>query len=510
MQEEREIDNLTAPGSPSSLSKMKQFLDDKNTQLFKDDPGTIIFAANALLSLCPANDATSLAPNSVTSKSDSKELLVTPCMKKVVPASSHYKDIKKTGKRAKRKLDANDTFLVSPRKLFKNNCVIYPLSNHELLIAPFSSFEFSPALVRSQHSGLVSCSSSLRDGQSVTSSSEFGEDNLSQTNPDFICSPLSHYMGTISLSLEQDEESLSPLHCFMRQFCLEAFTADTEDVSNPRYGRSHGRSIEVGQVGIHCLHCKHLPYSNRPERAVCFPSSLKNIYHSIETWQRRHSLVCHYIPSWIKNKMMELIRLSRSGAGGRRQYWEESARQLGMIDTDRGIRLIRPLNENVTVPKMDSFATEVSLKKTDLKKCTVLLEEDRKLVTEYLYMLLDQMEVCHFADEDRIGGRSKVKDCPIGYPGFQCKHCAGKAGFGRYFPISLHSLTSANSDRNIFNHIMKCRRCPVNVKAELGFHLKQEQGKNRRGSRKLFFRRIWNRMHGSDASDIFVHQVPDA
>ena len=97
---------------------------------------------------------------------------------------------------------------------------------------------------------------------------------------------------TVSLALPQDSQSLSPLHCFMRRYCVEAFAATEQDLSTPRYGKSHSGRVRIGQVGIRCVHCKHLPPRLRSERAVCFPSSLKNIYHSIETWQRRHS-VCN-------------------------------------------------------------------------------------------------------------------------------------------------------------------------------------------------------------------------
>jgi hypothetical protein len=368
--------------------------------------------------------------------------------------------------------------------------------------------------------------------------------------------PVAYYDGSISLHLPGDEESLSALHCFMRKYCVEAFSASAQDVATPRYGKSHGRSIVVGQVGIQCKHCKHRPYGQRQERAVCFPSSLKNIYHSIETWQRRHSLVCEDIPPWAKRAMTDLMGKSRSGAGGRRQYWEESARRLGLVDTDHGIRFVRPPGMALVPPRGASSCADAAAAAADAAptpgigrtsaaaaagapeaptsaaaaaapdgaasssavaadlvrpvdaalmaphaaaarpSLPVVAEDDKLLVTEYLFTLLDQMETCYFAEQDRVGGRSKVKDCDLGYPGLQCKHCSGKAGFGRYFPVSLAALTSANSDRNIFNHIVKCRRCPVEVRENLQ-HLLQQQHvlKNRRGSRKLFFMKVWARMH---------------
>ena len=377
------------------------------------------------------------------------------------------------------------------------------------------------------------------------SSSGISKNSTSAITP--ITAASTYYEGSVSLRLKEDEFSLSPLHCFMRQFCVEAFTASSEEVTTPRYGKSHGRSISIGQVGIQCVYCKHRPYWLRQERAVCFPSTLKNIYHSIETWQRRHSIVCTDIPLWAKDKMTKLMGKSRSGAGGRRQYWEESAAQLGMVDTPTGIRFIRPPGTATTLTRtsttdynqipfdydsrdsIDGTASTVSTDEEMTKISTntptvtasnsmvdvetfssnlkdsscirgkaVVHDEDRELVTEFLFTLLNQMETCYFSEQDRIGGRSKVKDCPAGYPGLQCKHCGGKAGFGRYYPISIQALTSANSDRNIYNHVEKCRRCPSHIREQLEQHLNDQIiAKNRRGNRKEFFQRIWKRMHGA-------------
>jgi hypothetical protein len=221
----------------------------------------------------------------------------------------------------------------------------------------------------------------------------------------------SYYSGTISLATNRDSESLSPLHCFMRRYCVEAFSATEEEISSPRYGKSHSGRVVLGQVGIRCLHCKHRPSNNRQERAVCFPSSLKNIYHSIETWQRRHSLVCKDIPLWIKNSMTELIHNSRTGAGGRRQYWEESAERLGMATTNHGIRFIRPPGDlspdNNTDWDNDGAASTLS--SDDVRpSVSVVSVQDKELVTDYLFTLLEQMEACRFTEQDRSSGRSKV------------------------------------------------------------------------------------------------------
>ena len=356
------------------------------------------------------------------------------------------------------------------------------------------SRESFPSVVSSSSSSLGS------EGSSVTGSS-FEDVSITgeETNK--------FYEGTVSLATKNDTESLSPLHCFMRRYCVEAFTASADDVSIPRYGKSHSCRVVLGQVGIRCIHCKHRPAREKQERAVCFPSSLKNIYHSIETWQRRHSLVCQDIPSWVKKNLTDLIAQSRAGAGGRRQYWEESASLLGMATTSNGIRFIRPPGE---IPRPILQCKEVTeAPSAQVAGLPVVRPSDKDLVTGYLFTLLDQMEACRFTEQDRIGGRSKVKDCPEGYPGMQCKHCKGKAGFGRYFPATVQALSSANSDRNIYNHVSKCRKCPEEIRQELKLMQDEQlQSKNRRGSRKKFFVQVWGRMHNVNASE--AHHSDDS
>lgn len=338
-----------------------------------------------------------------------------------------------------------------------------------------------PSLSRHRHSSSFSSTSTV----SSVDSSFYGTDQ--HAGP--------WYTGSVSLALTGDEDVLSPLHCFMRKFCVEAFSATAQDIATPRYGKSHGGKVVVGQVGIRCLHCKHMT-RNRPERAVCYPSSLRNIYHSIETWQRRHALVCTEIPGWVQREMSVFMKSSRISAGGRRQYWEDAAKQLGMIDTPQGVRFARlPGIQAATDPEVKEAASNSDSNATAGK--SVVATNDKDLITEYLFVLMNQMQVCHFTEQDRTGGRSKVKDFAVGYPGMQCKHCLGKAGFGRYFPSSVDALALANSDRNIYNHLLKCRKCPESIKLQLKA-VRPESTKNKRGSRKLFFARVWDRIHAED------------
>lgn len=317
------------------------------------------------------------------------------------------------------------------------------------------------------------------------------------------------FLGSTSLALPEDEEFLSPMHCFMRKYCVEAFANECK-IGNDAAKPAYGRRIQVGQVGIRCLFCKSHPNTKGNERAVCFPSSLPNIYHSIETWQRRHASVCPHIPGAIRHELAKLKHQSRSGAGGRRQYWVTSAQRMGIVATEHGLRFSHPPGVLLDPPPTSTFQPEkketqdfdtTNSDSSSSSTESLVKSEDRFMVTDYLFLLMEQMERCYFTEQDRHGTRSKNnQEHALGYPGMQCRHCRGKAGCGRYFPATLRALTSANSDRNLWNHLKKCRKCPDRIREQIDqLQLQSESEKNRRGSRKQFFLNIWHRMHETES-----------
>ncbi len=170
-----------------------------------------------------------------------------------------------------------------------------------------------------------------------------------------------------------------------------------------------------------------------------------------------------------------------------------------MVDTSRGVRFARKPADLGPLSSPVGYSLPGSPDAPGHKPKPVVRPSDQGLVTDYLFLLMDQMQTCLFTEADRTGGRSKIKDNEVGFPGMECRHCQGRAGFGRYFPSSVAALSLANSDRNVYNHLRKCRRCPENIKKELiQLHKTQNQSKNRRGLRKIFFQRIWTRIHGPE------------
>lgn len=130
--------------------------------------------------------------------------------------------------------------------------------------------------------------------------------------------------------------------------------------------------------------------------------------------------------------------------------------------------------------------------------------KDRDLVPDSLFVAMAQMKRCQLTDSDRVGCY-KARD--LGFTGFCCKHCGGQPGFGKYFPASVRSLAQTTTSQTILKHIgNKCRFCPPHVRQAVNELQRQQairegsnNGRPRYGSRKIFFQRIWGRLHGGPA-----------
>jgi hypothetical protein len=84
--------------------------------------------------------------------------------------------------------------------------------------------------------------------------------------------------ATLLLARQMDDEILNPLHAFVRKQ-IEVFTATQAEMAQPAPGRKN--PIQLRQVGLRCIHCRDLPVKDRVKRAVCYPSSVGRVYHSV-------------------------------------------------------------------------------------------------------------------------------------------------------------------------------------------------------------------------------------
>ncbi|GFH53447.1 hypothetical protein CTEN210_09923 [Chaetoceros tenuissimus] len=355
----------------------------------------------------------------------------------------------------------------------------------------------------------VNASFRTTDQCSVSSEPKQQDQDSLKLSPD-----TSAFYGSVSIAMPDDEYNLSPVHCFIRKYGIEAFVLTNEEALDKDMWSARNFKVKPHVVGMRCMYCKDVPVGERSPKSIHYPSSTNCIYYSMENWQRHHAASCACVPKSILRELTKLMNQSKTGSGGRRNYWSDSAISLGMVNTSNGIIFGSNPEMNRQVPEQNETKIQADAilfgnrgNEKDGNDCASLLDDiDTKGVSPYLTKLLAQMEVCKFSEEDRAGSRSKVKDIKIGYTGIQCKHCHGMAGVGRYFPLSIHALSLANSDRNLHNHLQKCRRCPVSLKKELnilkaGGNSSRKPGtKLKRGSRKAFFTEIWQKLHPHNQS----------
>eukprot|EP00522_Entomoneis_paludosa_P016089 CAMPEP_0172463640 /NCGR_PEP_ID=MMETSP1065-20121228/47918_1 /TAXON_ID=265537 /ORGANISM="Amphiprora paludosa, Strain CCMP125" /LENGTH=1180 /DNA_ID=CAMNT_0013219641 /DNA_START=52 /DNA_END=3594 /DNA_ORIENTATION=+ len=342
------------------------------------------------------------------------------------------------------------------------------------------------------------------------------------------------FTGCVPLGLADDKYWLSELQVYLRSNFAEAFGATEDDIAAPMHGRN--KPIVLGQVGIRCMHCKHDNPAERGQQATSYPSQISGIYNSVQQMLRLHLDCCLSMPGQVRSRI-EQLRLSCSSRGGRKQYWVDSAKRLGLQDTPHGIHFGRdptgplpPLtgpsvNYKENRKKKLALKAEAEKKREDKKAAkeqeakeaatAVPLErpeqppvdsrplvypEDKQLISDYLYLTLEQMAPCMLMEADRVGC---YKTRSVGFPGLACKHCVGQAGCGRYFPASEASLSQTTTSQTIMNHVRNCRRCPIEIRENLEIMKRNRMGpdgkradKPKHGGRKVFFHRLWCRIQG--------------
>jgi hypothetical protein len=281
---------------------------------------------------------------------------------------------------------------------------------------------------------------------------------------------------------------------------------------------------------------------------------ISGIYNSVQQMLRLHLDCCLSMPSEVRSKI-EQLKLSCSSRGGRKQYWIDSAKRLGLVDTSHGIHFGRdpsgplppltgpsvnskegrkkkgPKDTGVSVsaastPQVSVPITAQSVKaqppeeeeeekRTETEEHVptekapppvdarpLVFPDDKPLISDYLYLTLEQMAPCTLMEADRVGCYKTRK---VGFSGLACKHCVGQAGCGRYFPASEASLSQTTTSQTIMNHVRNCRRCPIEIRENLEIMKRNRMGsgdrkrpnnKPKHGGRKVFFHRLWCRIQG--------------
>lgn len=308
--------------------------------------------------------------------------------------------------------------------------------------------------------------------------------------------PKEFFTGQVSLSLPEDKNSLSPLRCFLREQVI-AFSASEEDIA---VRTPTTFSVKVGQVGIACIHCFNQPAKTRLNRAVCFPFSIARIYQSVADIQRFHLGECKMIPPEVKQKFEEFQNSSTKGSKGlaTRQYWVTSAKKIGMVDTEKGIRFSRDPN----IPEEKAVSLDILAQVASHANSVnrpLVVPEDRPLIAEFLYVVMEQLQACRFTEADR--NKRRLKN--IGCIGVECKHCAGQVDSRKFFWSSVSAVES--NFVSVHTHMMECRCIPDEMKerlSELKKLRKEQTFALKSGSQKAFFSRVWERLHAHEQAAV--------
>ena len=126
----------------------------------------------------------------------------------------------------------------------------------------------------------------------------------------------------------------------------------------------------------------------------------------------------------------------------------------------------------------------------------LVLDEDKVLLTDYFYYIMKQLRHCEMTESDRKSRGGKRESIDIGFSGLQCVHCANIKTGRKFYWSTVDRI--ANSFAEIPRHVLTCKQCPTPTKQALQT-LKQrhhvQMKKLPRGSQKIFFRRLWRRLH---------------
>jgi hypothetical protein len=315
--------------------------------------------------------------------------------------------------------------------------------------------------------------------------------------------------------LPEDEKWLTPLHCFVRQYCAEVFVATAADVEAPCMGKRS--PVSVGQVGIRCPYCSPKNEETRAsglgfdvarsrENGVVFPSIVSRIYNATINLLQRHLRTCSFVPPAVLARYDEL-KASNARSGASKKYWVESALRMGLYDTPNGIWLNKDMylqtkmNAKREIAQGDGPADASAASKEGQNVPPLVLPADKRYTTAFTFHLMAQMQPCVFTEADRLGRR---RNLDVGFAGLACRHCFGGHGNGRFFPSSIKTMSDASKTLDaIYKHIGMCKKCPDDIKQGLDnlkeFH-DSEKSKMPFGNQRAFFARIWGRLHDNDRS----------
>lgn len=351
-----------------------------------------------------------------------------------------------------------------------------------------------------------------QSGDQIESQVQQNQVRYSLPEPPTSSSP-NHFM----LALASDDQWLTPLHCFVRRYCVEAFVATSKDIAAPCMGKRNPLSVD--QVGIRCPYCSPERVGRKSqtdtiddtpacENGVIYPSIISRIYNSSINLLQRHFRRCPNVPPEILARYEEL-KSSNTRSGASKKYWVDSAITLGLVDTPQGIHMDKQVHSSHrNVEASSDSSSKVVVDKWNISGAQappLVLPSDKRSTTAFTFHLMSQMQPCVFSEADRLGRRRGLK---VGFTGLACRHCYGIHGSGRFFPSSVKTMADASKSLDvIYRHVMRCKNCPLEIKDQLR-NLREVHDCERNnmpfGNQRAFFVNVWHRLHANSNDGLLL------
>ena len=183
----------------------------------------------------------------------------------------------------------------------------------------------------------ITPSSSSRRRKTPSSSSSSSSSSPSTNNGDDDDNTSSTCSGLPMPMADPDDENngFSPTICLVRQQ-LEFFLADQADADARRKKGGVSGNVRAGSLGFRCIHCKHLPSTERAPSADAYPNQVQLIYQAVRNFQRHHFLKCPSVPQRLKDQYQSMPRRQKSKRPVRKHTnpWLYSAKRKGLSDVE--------------------------------------------------------------------------------------------------------------------------------------------------------------------------------
>jgi len=152
------------------------------------------------------------------------------------------------------------------------------------------------------------------------------------------------------------------------------------------------------------------------------------------------------------------------------------------------------LGHDFKLPEVNEVEHTAHMTATESNKDNdILLEKEKYLLSDFTVLVLEQLRPCSI--QNKMCLPDSRYPFPVGFPGLECKHCAGTRDARRFFWST--AVRFKNNNGEFAKHLLKCTHCPDTVKDQMNFmktyHTKQMKSLPR-GNMSLVFRRLFNRL----------------